>query len=92
VGKSKYLIGFAAALWQLSSNPKACWRLNISVHKAEKLILEAMVLFVEASQGIRFESKNREQVYGGLERVLVEQEYALQGKAARGWCDVTSRR
>jgi len=58
--------------------------LNISVHKAEKLSLEAMGLFVEASEEIRFESKNREQVYGWLERVLVEQEYALQGKAARG--------
>ena len=43
-----------------------------------------MGLFVEASEEIRFESKNRRQVYGWLERVLVEQEYALQGKAARG--------
>ena len=40
--------------------------------------------FVEASEEIRFESQNREQVYGWLERVLVQQEYALQGKAARG--------
>jgi transposase InsO family protein len=58
--------------------------LNISVHEAEKLSLEAMVRFVEASEDIRFESQNREQVYGWLERVLVEQEYAQQGKAARG--------
>src|SRR3974390_2386187 len=43
-----------------------------------------MVRFVSASEAIRFESKNREQVYGWLERVLVEQEYAQQGKAARG--------
>src|SRR5258708_11942705 len=43
-----------------------------------------MFLFVEASEAIRFASKNREQVYGWLERVLVEQEYAQQGKAARG--------
>jgi transposase InsO family protein len=58
--------------------------LNISVHEAEKLSLEAMSRFVDASEEIRFESKNREQVYGWMERVLVEQEYALQGKAARG--------
>jgi transposase InsO family protein len=58
--------------------------LNISVHEAEKLSLEAMVRFVEASQEIRFESKHREQVYGWLEQVLVGQEYAQQGKAARG--------
>jgi len=58
--------------------------LNIGVHEAEKLSLEAMVRFVEASEAIRFESGNRDQVYGWLERVLVEQEYAQQGKAARG--------
>ena len=58
--------------------------MNISVHEAEKLSLEAMGRFVAASEEIRFESKNREQVYGWLERVLVEQEYARQGKAARG--------
>ena len=40
--------------------------------------------FVESSEEIRFESKNREQVYGWLERVLVHQEYAQQGKVARG--------
>jgi len=54
------------------------------VHEAEKLSLEAMGRFVEASEAIRFESKNREQVYGWLERVLVGQEYAQQGKSARG--------
>jgi transposase InsO family protein len=54
------------------------------VHEAEKLSLEAMGRFVEASGEIRFESQNREQVYGWVERVLVQQEYARQGKAARG--------
>src|SRR6266700_271812 len=68
----------------MSLKGEACWRLNISVHEAEKLSLEGMGLFVEASEEIRFESKNREQVYGWLERVVVEQEYGLQGKAARG--------
>jgi hypothetical protein len=58
--------------------------LNISVHEAEKLSLEAIGRFVEASEEIRFESKNRQQVYQWLERVLVQQEYAQQGKAARG--------
>ena len=58
--------------------------MNIGMHEAEKLSLEAMVRFVEASEEIRFESKNREQVYGWVERVLVVQEYARQGKAARG--------
>src|SRR5450432_2908214 len=40
--------------------------------------------FVEASEDIRFSSANRQQLYGWLERVLVQQEYVLQGKCARG--------
>ena len=43
-----------------------------------------MVRFVEASAAIRFESKNRDQVYSWLGSVLVEQQYAEHGKAARG--------
>jgi transposase InsO family protein len=58
--------------------------LNISVHEAEKLSLEAIGRFVEASEEIRFESADRNQVYGWVERLLVGQEYGTQGKAARG--------
>jgi transposase InsO family protein len=58
--------------------------LNVSVHQAEKLSLEEIRDFVAASEGIRFESANRRQVYGWVERLLVEQEYAQQGKVARG--------
>jgi transposase InsO family protein len=58
--------------------------LNISVHEAEKLSLEAIGRFVEASEEIRFTSQGRQQVYGWVEQVLVEQEYAQQGKVARG--------
>ena len=54
------------------------------MHDAEKLSLEAIGRFVEASEALRFEGENRQQVYGWLERVLVEQEYSQQGKAARG--------
>jgi transposase InsO family protein len=58
--------------------------LNISVHEAEKLSLEEIRGFVEASGGIRFESEDRKQVYSWVERVLVQQEYMRQGKAGRG--------
>jgi hypothetical protein len=58
--------------------------LKISVHEAEKLSLEAIGRFVEASEELRFEGENRQQVYGWVEQVLVQQEYAQQGKAARG--------
>lgn len=43
-----------------------------------------MARLVEASEEIRFESKNRSQVYGWVERILIHQEFARQGKAARG--------
>jgi transposase InsO family protein len=58
--------------------------LNISVQEAEKLSLEAIGRFVEASEGIRFEGANRQQVYGWIERLLVQQEYGQQGRAGRG--------
>lgn len=58
--------------------------MNISVHQAERLSLEEVGRFVAASEGIRFEGQDRGQVYGWVEQVLVGQEYARQGKAARG--------
>ena len=54
------------------------------MHEAEKLSLEAIGRFVEASEEIRFEGANRGQVYGWVERVLIQQEFAQQGRAARG--------
>jgi transposase InsO family protein len=58
--------------------------LNVSVHEAEKLSLEAISRFVEASEEVRFEGGNRHQEYGWIERVLVQQEYGQQGKVGRG--------
>jgi transposase InsO family protein len=57
---------------------------NVSVHQAEKLSLEGIRRFVAASEEIRFEGANRGQVYGWVECVLVEHEYAQQGKVGRG--------
>jgi hypothetical protein len=58
--------------------------LNISVHEAEKLSLEGIRDFLAASEGIRFQSGHRQQLYDWVERVLIQQEYGSQGKAARG--------
>ncbi len=54
------------------------------MQEAEKLSLEEIRRFVEASEEIQFAGEKREQVYGWIERVLCEQQYARQGKAARG--------
>ena len=40
--------------------------------------------FIDASQEIRFSREGSEQVDGWMERVLVELEYAQQGRSAHG--------
>ncbi len=50
-------------------------RLTTSVHEAEKLNLDQIEAFLKASEELRFEGENREQVYGGVEQVLRQQQY-----------------
>jgi transposase InsO family protein len=68
----------------MSLKGRSCWVVNIRMVRAEELSLEAMGRLVAASQEIRFEAGDRRQLYGWVEQVLVGQQYALQGKAARG--------
>jgi transposase InsO family protein len=56
----------------------------ISVHGAEKLSLEQIENFLLAAKEVRFEASQREEVYGWVERLLCQQEYARQGRRARG--------
>lgn len=58
--------------------------MNVRVHRAEKLDLEGIRRFVAASEDIRFESADREQVYAWVEGLLIGQRYGHQGKAGRG--------
>jgi hypothetical protein len=58
--------------------------LTTSVHQAEKLNLDQIEAFLKASEEIRFEGENREQVYGWVEQVLRQQQYQKQGRKARG--------
>jgi hypothetical protein len=50
----------------------------------EKLSWEAMGRFVTASEDIRFEAQDRQQLYRWVEEVLVERQYGQLGKAGRG--------
>ena len=68
----------------MSLKGRSCWVVNIRMDDREKLSLEAIGRFVEASEEIQFEAQDRLQLYGWVERVLVEHEYARQGKPARG--------
>src|ERR1039458_10625594 len=56
----------------------------ISVHEAEKLSLQEIEQFLLAAKEVRFEASQREEVYGWVERLLCQQEYARQGRRARG--------
>jgi len=63
---------------------RSCWVVNIRMDDAEKLSLEAIGRFVTASEYIRFEAKDRQQLYGWVEQVLTGRQYGQLGKAARG--------
>jgi hypothetical protein len=52
--------------------------------RSEELSLEAIGRFVAASEEVRFESEDRQQLYGWVEQVLIGQGYAQQGKQSRG--------
>ena len=54
------------------------------MHEAEKLSLDQIEAFLNASEEIRFEGENRQQVYGWVEQVLRQQHYPQQGRKARG--------
>ena len=68
----------------MSLKGRSCWVVNIRMVRSEELSLEAMGRFVAASEEVRFESEDRQQLYGWVEQVLVGQQYAQLGKAARG--------
>ena len=48
------------------------------MHDAEKLSLDQIEAFLNASEEIRFEGENRQQVYGWVEQVLRLQQYQKQ--------------
>jgi transposase InsO family protein len=68
----------------MSLKGRSCWVVKIRMVRAEELSLEAIGRFVEASEDVRFEAEDRQQLYGWVEQVLVGQQYAQLGKAARG--------
>jgi hypothetical protein len=58
--------------------------LNISVENTEGLSLEQIRAFLQASQEVRFEATEREEVYGWVTRTLCHQQYWKQKRAAKG--------
>src|SRR6266571_1515219 len=62
----------------------ACSGLTIHVHEAEKLSLEQIEAFLNASQEIRFDGETQKQIYRWIEQVLGRQEYHQQSRQGRG--------
>lgn len=56
----------------------------ISVLEAEKLSLAEIEAFLTASEGVRFQGHGRKEIYGWIQRLLIQQEYARQGRRAKG--------
>src|ERR1700694_4058156 len=52
--------------------------------QGEKLSLEQIRAFLEASEEVRFEGKRRQEVYDWITRLLRQQGYRTQGKVVRG--------
>ena len=50
----------------------------------ERLSLEQIQAFLEASDELRFEASDRRELYDWLGRTLVEQEYAGLARASKG--------
>jgi len=68
----------------MSLKGRSCWVVNIRMVRAEILSLEAMGRFLSASEEVRFEAADRQQLYQWVEEVLVGHQYASLGKPARG--------
>jgi precorrin-3B methylase len=56
----------------------------IRMENAERLSLAQMEALVATSQEVRFVGEGKAEIYAWAEKVLVEQEYAAQGKKGRG--------
>jgi transposase InsO family protein len=58
--------------------------LKISVQQAEKLSLDQIRAFLEASNALQFEGEKREEIYGWISRTLQIHNYGKQRRAERG--------
>jgi len=76
----------------MSLKGRSCWVVNIRMVRAEILSLEAMGRFLSASEEVRFEAADRQQLYQWVEQVLAGQQYGSLGKPARGLVGSTSPR
>jgi UDP-N-acetylglucosamine 1-carboxyvinyltransferase len=58
--------------------------LIVSMEAGERMSLDQIRAFLEGAEGVRFEGRQRTQVYEWVTRTLREQHYDRQGRAAKG--------
>jgi hypothetical protein len=58
--------------------------LNIKMQEGEGLGLEQIQEFLEASQDLQFEGKERQQIYEWVTSILRQHRYGQHGRAAKG--------
>jgi hypothetical protein len=58
--------------------------LKISVRQAEKLSLDQIQAFLEASEEVQFEGEKREEIYCWVSQTLQIQSYGKRNRAERG--------
>jgi transposase InsO family protein len=58
--------------------------LIVSMKEEKPLSLDQVRAFLEASEEIRFEGRNRKEIYYWVKQTLIEQHYQVQGKAEKG--------
>jgi hypothetical protein len=58
--------------------------LIVSVQTAQKVSLEQIRAFLEASDKVQFQAEDRQQVYAWVERTLREQGWGALGRPSRG--------
>jgi hypothetical protein len=76
----------------MSLKGRSCWDVNIRMDDAEKLSLEAIGQFVEASEDIRFEAQDRQQLYDWVERCWWGTSTPCWARRRAAWCGATSKR
>jgi len=69
---------------KMEGREAVCGRVQVHMQNAEGLTQEQIGKFLQGSQAIEFVGEKRAEVYQFVERVLVAQEYARQGRKERG--------
>jgi transposase InsO family protein len=69
---------------KMGEGEAVCGRMHIRMQNAGVLTQEQIQEFLKGSRPIEFTGQNRAELYEFVQRVLVAQEYAVQGKKQRG--------